>query len=407
MTVRDCFRLIAFVAARCAATALSAQEAASDSSVDQLFEAPQADVEVQPSDASQLITPFHAQPLTVTGSLTATGGGVLGVKDTKDASGNWNGGLEPSMTPGLSFVPSLTFVARPDESIRFQGTVDFQFSPTNMFAPEVDELFFDYTLLDKYYFRIGKHLVNWGVTRIFDVGGNLMENSSDGLNAKLNIPVGIGGVTAVMLTPSSLSSGYTWKDLTYGLQCDIPLGKAELILSTTAYRYDSASLPFRGTAVLKTSLGPLDLFAEGIGAATLSVSPNLQGILSGFYWERSNPEYKLYGEYYYNANDTSQNDERLSLVAGANSFLDSPFDIAVQWTHAFMDGSGIIVPGFSVGLWNHVSLQIGFPIRYGNPGSFYIVNDSPSVTTSVVPTEVLTWQERYGILFRLKMTTGF
>jgi hypothetical protein len=388
--------------------ALSAEEAASDSSVDQLFDAPQADIETQSSDASQLISPFHAQPLTVTGALTATGGGVIGASDTKDSSsGDWNGGLASTMSPGLNFVPSLTFTARPDESIRFQGTISFPFEYTNMFAPEVDELFFDYTLLDKYYFRIGKHLVNWGMARIFDVGGNLMENSSDGLASKLSIPVGIGGVTAVMLTPATLSSGFTWKDLTYGLQGDIPLGKAELILSTTAYRYDSASLPFRGTAVLKTSLGPLDLFAEGIGAATLSVSPNLQGFLSGFYWERTNPEYKLYGEYYFNAANTSQIDQRLSLVAGTNGFLDSPFDIAVQWTHSFIDGSGIIVPGFSVGLWNHISLQIGLPIRYGAPGSFYLVNASPSVTTSVVPTKVLTWQERYGILFCFKMTTSF
>jgi hypothetical protein len=394
------------MAALCSAMTLCAENSASDSSsVDQLFDEPQADTETQSSDASQLISPFHAQPLTVTGALSATGGGVIGVTDAKDNSGAYY--LKPSMSPGLSFVPSLTFTARPDESIRFQGTIDFQFATTNMFAPEVDELFFDYTLLDKYYFRIGKHLVNWGVTRIFDVGGNLMENSSDGLNAKLNIPVGIGGVTGIMLTPASLSSGFSWKDLTYGLQGDIPIGKAELILSTTAYRYDSDSLPFRGTAVLKTSVGSLDLFAEGIGAATLSVRPSLQGILSGFYWERTNPEYKLYGEYYYNANDTSQIDQRFSLVAGTDKFLDSPFDIAVQWTHAFMDGSGIIVPGFSVALWNHVSLQVGFPIRYGAPGSFYLANSSPSVTTSVVPTNVLTWQERYGILFRLTMSTSF
>jgi hypothetical protein len=395
------------LAAFCAARALCAEDAASDSSVDQLFETPQADVETQSSDASQLISPFHAQPLTVTGALTAYAGGVAGVSDTKDASGNWNGGLSPSMSPGLSFVPSLTFAARPDESIRFQGTLSFPFATTNMFAPVINELFFDYTLFNEYYFRIGKHLVSWGVTRIFDAGGDLMENSSNGLNVKLNMPIGIGGITTVILTPASISSSYSWKDFTYGLQGDIPIGKAELILSATGYRYDSDSLPFRGTAVLKTSLGPIDLFAEGVEAATLSLSPSLQSIVSGFYWERTDPEYKLYGEYYFNATDTSLRDHRASLVAGANQAFGSPFDIAIQWTHAFIDNSGIVVPGFSVDLWNHVSLQIGFPIRYGNPGSYFLVNSSPSVTTSVIPTDVLTWQERYGLLFRFKMTTGF
>jgi hypothetical protein len=250
-------------------------------------------------------------------------------------------------------------------------------------------------------------LVSWGVTRIFDAGGDLMENSSNGLNVKLNMPIGIGGITTVILTPASISSSYSWKDFTYGLQGDIPIGKAELILSATGYRYDSDSLPFRGTAVLKTSLGPIDLFAEGVEAATLSLSPSLQSIVSGFYWERTDPEYKLYGEYYFNATDTSLRDHRASLVAGANQAFGSPFDIAIQWTHAFIDNSGIVVPGFSVDLWNHVSLQIGFPIRYGNPGSYFLVNSSPSVTTSVIPTDVLTWQERYGLLFRFKMTTGF
>jgi hypothetical protein len=339
---------------------------------------------------------------------------VAGYSDGRNSAGVADGSYVLGATPGVSFIPGLTFSARPDETIRFQGTVSFPFAYTNMFAPVINEMFFDYTLKDLVYFRIGKHLVSWGVTRIFDVGGDLMENSQDGLNLKATVPIGTGGVTAIILTPQSiLSSGFLWGDMTYGLQTDLPIGKSELILSGTFQIDDPGSKPLRATATLKTSVFGVDLFAEGIGASTLTVTqpieatPELSAIVSGFFWERTDPEYKLYGEYYYNATDGNGRDQQVSLVAGANNVFGSALNLGLQWTHAFIDGSGIVVPGFSSDILPHISLQVGFPIRYGAAGSYYLVNQSPEVTTSVIPTPTLTWAQRYGVLFRLNLTTSF
>jgi hypothetical protein len=405
----------ALLCAACLALAGPAfsQAAASDSSVDQLFEAPQEDTETQSSDAGQLLKAFHAQPLTVTGSFTSQVGVVTGYTDGKDSSGVPDGSYVLGATPGLNFVPSMTFVARPDETIRFQGTVSFPFASTNMFAPEIDEMFFDYTLQDQVYFRIGKHLVSWGVTRLFDAGGDLMANSSDGLNLKVTVPSGSGGLTGIVLLPSTFISAPKWGDITYGLQADFSIGRSELILSGTYFNNDPNLLPIHATATIKTSVLGVDLFAEGVGSSSLEVKPSvaatpaLSAIVSGFFWEHIDPEYRLYGEYYYNASDTSMRDHRVSLVAGANNAFGSHLNLGLQWTHAFMDSSGIVVPGFTVNLWPHISLEIGLPVRYGAPGSTYLVEQSPLVTTSVVPVNILPWNQRYGFLVRLNLSTSF
>lgn len=402
--------LCAALGLACLGPAFAQITSAPASSVDHLFDAPQGDTVTQSTDAGQLLKAFHAQPLTVTGSFTSEIGIVAGVTDGTDSSNNPDGSYVLGATPGLNFVPSMTFVARPDETIRFQGTVSFPFESTNMFAPEIDEMFFDYTLQDLFYFRIGKHLVSWGVSRIFDAGGDLMSSSASGLDLKATVPIGSGGITTVVLMPSTFMSDPKWGDITYGLQGDLSIGRTELILSGTYL--DNESQPIHATATIKTSIFGIDLFAEGVGASSFEVkssvaaTPGLSAIISGFFWERVDPEYKLYGEYYYNANNM-MTDHRVSLVAGANNAFGSRLNLGLQWTHAFMDSSGIVVPGFSVDLWPHVLLEVGLPVRYGAPGSTYLVQQSPLVTTSVVPVKQLPWSQRYGLLLRLKLSTTF
>jgi hypothetical protein len=389
----------------------------SPSSVDDLFKAPQADIETQTSDAQQLLAPFHAQPLSVVGSLSTSAGAVLGYKDDVDSSGAYDGSYRFKANPGLTFVPALTISARPDETIRFQGTVSFPYQSGNYFSPAINEMFVDYTLQDLVYMRIGKHLVSWGVTRIFDVG-DLMSGSSDDLNFKVTVPINKGGFTGIMLAPSSIvDSSFEWRELTAGFQADIPFGKSEIIFSGTCFGDDGSNLPLKGTALFKTSLFGVDLFAEGIGASRLfndnnrpdasSLSPNLTGFVSGFYWNRTDPKVNLYGEYYLDATYTDFDHQFVSVVASIDRAFGSPLNLAMQWTHSFLDSSGIITPGFSVDLLPHIKMEIGLPCRYGAPGSYYLINQSPSVQTSVIPTQVLTWYQRYGFLLRLTMSTSF
>lgn len=387
------------------------------SSVDELFKEPQADIETQSSDAQQLLAPFHAQPLSVTGSFSSSAGFVAGYKDGVDSNDDYDGSYKLKISPGITFVPALTFSARPDETIRFQGTVSFPFQSKDTFSPAINEMFFDYTLQDLVYMRIGKHLVSWGVTRIFDVG-DLMSGSSDDLNFKVTVPLRKGGVTGILLAPSSIvDTTFSWKEVKYGLQADLPFGNSDFLLSSTCYGDDGDNLPLRGSALLKTSILGIDLFAEGIGASRLinendqpdlsCVSPSLTGFVSGFYWNMTDPKINLYGEYYLDATDTTFRSQYISGIANLDRAFGSPLNLAMQWTHAFIDSSGIITPGFSVGLLPHIRMQLGFPCRYGKPGSYYLVNQSPSVQTAVIPTTVLKWYQRYGFLLRLTMSTSF
>jgi hypothetical protein len=137
------------------------------------------------------------------------------------------------------------------------------------------------------------------------------------------------------------------------------------------------------------------------------MSSAMSGFVSGFYWQKAEAGIKLYGEYYYDATDTSGKSQFVSGVGSLDKVFGSPFDLIFQWSHAFIDGSGILIPGFSVKLLPHIVLQMGLPCRYGEPGSFYLVNQSPQVQTAVVPTRALSWQQRYGLMFRLSMSTDF
>jgi hypothetical protein len=395
-----------------AAEPSSSAEALSPSAVDNLFTNPQADTEAQTSDAKQLLQPFRAQPLTVTGSFNSTLGAVVGYSDTENKDGTYDRANKLKVTPGLNFVPAMTFVARPDETIRFQGTLSFPFDSDDMFSPEINEMFFDYTWEDSIYLRIGKHLISWGVTRIFDAGGDLMEDSNEDLDVKATVPIGSGGVSAVLLMPPSfMSDNYSWRELVGGLQVNYPFGGTEFILSGTYYGNDEEDTPLRATAVMKTSLLGIDLFAEGIWASyadikpEVSLKPIINGIVAGFYWDRSGM--RLYGEYYFDATDTTGKSQFISTVAGVDHVFGSPFNLLVQWTHAFLDGSGIVIPGFSVKLLPHITLQVGLPCRYGDPESYYLVNESPRVQTAVVPTKTFNWYQRYGLLLRLTMNTNF
>ena len=373
----------------------SAQDASGEG-VDQLFDAPQADIETQPIDTGQAAA-FHPQPLTISGSLNAVAGGIVGYIDQPS-------GYAFRMTPGISVVPSLTFVSRPDETIRMQGTVTFA---SLSFAPVVSEMFFDYTLHNLVYLRAGMHTVSWGVTRFFDGGGDLMAGSGSGLDIKAALPIGPGGVTVVALVPPQTNlAGLSWRSLTYGTQGDIPVGKSEFLLAATYL--DSATTPVKATAVFKTSLVGVDLFAEGIGAWARVAGFAIPSLVSGFYWELPQPELKFYGEYYFNANDPELADHRITLALGMDRAFGLPFNLGLEWTHAFKDNSGIVIPGVSFDLWPHVTAQVGVPVRYGSPGSFYLLNPPPTIATTTSANDILpTWSQRYGIMFRLTLSTGF
>ena len=389
-------RIFAFAMALVSGLGLSAQEAG-DVGVDQLFDEPQADIDAQAGDQGQPLQAFHAQPLTLSGSLTAVAGGVVGFVDQPS-------GYAFRMTPGISIVPSLTFVSRPDETIRIQGTVTFA---SLSFAPVVSEMFFDYTLRNLVYLRAGMHTVSWGVTRFFDGGGDLMAGSGSGLDIRAAVPIGPGGATVVALVPLQANiAGLSWRNLTYGAQADIPVGRSEILIAGTYL--DSAATPLKATAVFKTSLFGVDLFAEAIEAWTRAAGFTTPSVVGGFYWEQPQPELKLYGEYYFNAADSGLADHRVVLALGMDRAFGSPFNLGLEWIHAFMDNSGIVIPGVSFDLWPHVTAQVGLPVRYGSPGSFYLANPPPTIATTTSVNDILsTWSQRYAIMFRLTLSTGF
>lgn len=377
-------------------TSADESAASTDQQIQDLFDTATEDTEANTVDAKQLLSVFHATPLTFSGSISATAGGVVGLSDATTDSGAYT--MVWDVTPGLTISPKIAFEARPDENSRFQGCVYFY--SYNSFAPSVSEMFFDYTLLDTLYFRIGKHTIGWGGSRYFDAGADLMSASGNGINLKVGLPIGTGGLTAVVLSPASLAG---WQNLTYALQGDLPIFNSELLLAATCL--PGATTPLKATAIIKSSILGFDVFAEGVAGSTFSPSDAaITGLVSGFYWDHSEPDLRIIGEYYFNAADTSYTDHRVTLVLQSSKIFGSSLDFGLQWAHEFSDNSGVVVAGVSSDLWSHVSMQFGLPFRYGAPGSFYMVNMPPSISTT---SSIVTWYQRYGVLFRLSYSLSF
>ena len=371
-------------------------------SIDQIFDAPPGDIEVSPVEGTQVATAFKAQPLTITGSLSVSGGAVLGFSDHKAGSGLYDGTFDFHFTPGLIVTPSLTFVSRPDETIRVQGTVAF---PSPGFAPSVSEMFFDYSFHDSLFFRVGKHTISWAVSRFFDGGGDLMSPSASYFASRVTMPFGPSSLSAVVLIPQGLGS-FAWRSLTYGALGDLSFGKVELLLSGTYL--DNAASQVHANLALKASLFGIDCFGEGVGSWARETLPSFSGLITGLFWQGWESSLKVYGEYYFNALDVSARDQRIALAVGAEHFLGSPFSIGLQWAHAFLDDSGIVIPVVSMDPWPHATIQLGLPCRYGNPGGFYLLNGPPAFAASAADsTAIGNWVQRYGIMLKLNISTGF
>lgn len=264
----------------------------------------------------------------------------------------WDGGLAPSDTTtslGASLKSTIFFDARPTEDFRVYGSAKAAYpfataTTDGTVIPNLSvfELFADFTLNDKVYFRMGKSTVKWGVGYFWSPADviNLTpidildaEAQREGpLNFRVNVP--IPGTQNNLYFYTILDSDDIDFDTTaLAAKAEFLLGNYEVGLGAY-YRYDTAE---RAMLTLTGPLGDFDVFGEAMasrgsaktyvtgiatdGTISYRASDDVRDSLffsasAGFLYNNQNENITAVGQYYYNGEGYS-NTNRDALVSQA------------------------------------------------------------------------------------------
>ncbi len=352
-------------------SALYSQEAESSSDLDSLFEDAPEDIVAEDTQTDHLTQFQETEKMKVSGNFTAKGGAAFGWESLPESGGSLTDGL--GFTPGARSLARLTFDSRPSTVFSMYGSFYTEIDPSegenNWSEPVIDELFSDYNWLDKAFIRMGKHRVTWGQGRIY-TPGDLMSASEDGATFRVSMPTLLDGVSFVSLLDESFigeDESLSAYDLAYGVLADKIFGGIRLSAGTRWQR----DLGFTSLVSFKKVLWKTDLLSDFI------LHYNDDEIdfetLAGFF--REWPQYKLYGEYYFNGRTESCDDHNIGLAGTYKNIFSTPLDFGIEWLHAFMNDSGRLTTGVSWKPWKLVTASIGVPFFYGNYENRYEEDD--------------------------------
>ncbi len=361
---------------------------------DQVFETVPEDTVVPETPPANPVERFTTQSgIRWTGSFEAYAGFLAGWADPAF-----------SASPVAGMGSSLSFDARPAPYFRVWGTLSVSYAGSlgsgdysQLPVPSFSELFCDYSVADVLFLRIGKQVVNWGASRFFAIdnlparvptAAHLIPDegfdNSAGIGLKVGVPIGVHNITALMQVKESYLQDPSRPrpgEVGYGLSGEVLLGNSELSVGGYYQQY----LRPRALIMAKTSFFGIDAQAEAIVAYTKGPGVAVSWV-GNLFWEQQDVRFRVAAEYIYNAEshqhyiDDSQQGyptgHAVACLAGFREIFGTKIDVGVQWEHAFLDNSGIVIPAVVFKPWEHVSFTLGFPVLYG-PASGEIVTIDP------------------------------
>jgi hypothetical protein len=361
MTLAKRFLGIALVALL-ATGSVFAQEIKDDFDMDSLF----GEEMVEEIPSGQEGGAQNTDPLAslLTSEGTRIGGSFSGSLDSAFTWEDlWTGGtnfFDPEEKDlSLSLASTLYFDARPTEDFRAYGSVKtglpFSYSAKAEDAsaaaigvPNISifELFSDFNLGDRVFFRFGKSTVKWGVGYFWSPADVINLGSINILDAEAQRegPVSFRAHLPVLGTQNNFyfytildNSEIAYETTALAAKAEFLLGGYELGLGAY-YRYDTAE---RAMLTLTGPLGDLDVFGEAMvsrGSAktfVTQVSPTVTSsdvddhrntyyfsASAGFSYMNSDSNLRFLGQYYYNGEGYADSD-RESLISQANTVITS------------------------------------------------------------------------------------
>ncbi len=331
----------------------------------------------QPDQTGQGVSAIAANPLQglLKTEAVRIGGSITG---TIDISGTWNdpltNGFDIIAPDKQKFSPALSslvyFDVRPEDTFRVHGSFKtaWPFSSTNTFLTSttdsksitipnlsIFELFSDFQLGDKAYFRFGKATVKWGVGYFFSPADiiNLEQISlfdptaqrEGPLQFRVLMPFGPSQNTVSFYTIFDTSNP-DFSTTALAGKAEFVLGRYELGVSGY-YRDDTAE---RAALTLTGPLGKFDVFAEGVisrgspktfysfstSAPYYSTSASKDhrttlypSATAGFLYNDQNNNITAIAQYYYNGEGYADS-ERSSSISALNTLLSMPLPDATK-----------------------------------------------------------------------------
>ena len=368
-----------------AAAAGAQNSGSSDLNLDTLFGG--EIVENAPAVAAPIVDPVAAA---LTSDKVRIGGSFYGsLSAAATWTDPWSGGSDlfnaDSTALNTSLKSTLFFDARPTEDFRVYGSAKtaWPFATTKTFltgattndsitTPNISlfELFADYSLNDKIFFRFGKSTVKWGVGYFWSPADvinlepiNLLDATAQRegpVNFRVHIPV-LGTQNNFYLYTILDESNVDFSTTALAAKAEVLLGTYELGLGAY-YRSDTAE---RAMLTLTGPLGNFDVFGEAMlsrGSAktfvtsvsasppyvsTSGVTANRQNLYfsasTGFMYSSQKDNLTVIGQYYYNGEGYSDTN-RKDLIADAKAAMATNSSMASIYTGALAGlayGSGM------------------------------------------------------------------
>ena len=384
--------------------------------------------------------------------LTSDTGVVLGGRYHFSASASVveDNLVNPSMDSlddsfSLDLGTTLSFDARPDDSIRVLGKVavsyPFIYDTSRNFSDvfHVTELFSDFNIDNKVFFRAGKSTVNWGVGYFFSPADLLNLSKVDPedpdaelegpVSVKMNLPFGLNNLYLYIIAPEGITSA---SELAAAPMAEFVFGITEL--GVGAY-YQKDHSP-AAMATLTSAAGDFSLFAEGVvtyGSDKTFVQDDYSlltyddklfykttiGTMYTWSDDLSNFKVSFTGQYLFNGEGYAYDDQdfvtanRQIVIAGImsgsgvfsalslsdiaetgrhygaaslmwSSMLQSDFSLSVFYLGNFSDGSGMIKPTLSFSGLDDIDISLGLSYLYGEAGDEYTpFGDSVSASLTI------------------------
>lgn len=343
-----------------------AQEAAG---IDELFEDPVEDTVVADIAVDHLSQYVKSDGIRVKGYFDAVGGVGAGWNDWPILT---DLALGFDRVLGVEASAYISFDAQPDPSFHFYGAFSTSIDPlSSVFTwngPRINSLFIDYVFNNIIFSRMGVYEMTWGQGRIFEGYTNLLSDLGSSFSMRVSAPTLLDGVTLIGFINTSLLNGDspTYKHIAVAGKADTVLLDTMLSLAGRYQVYEG----LKGLVSLKKVIYGIDLLADILVGVDDTI-PYMQA-LCGFFKEWD--DVIVYGEYYYDGLERPGLDHTLSLAAGFNNVVAGKIDLGIQWSHAFIDGSGVVTAGLEWLPWKYITANIAVPLSYGALGSRYVTS---------------------------------
>ncbi len=335
--------------------------------------------------------------------------------------------LDPQIvSQDIDLSASVYLDARPDEAFRVFGKVrasyPFTIGEGRDFSDvvQITELFSDFNLADRLFFRAGKHTINWGVGYFFSPADVLNltpidpadpEADREGpVSIKAHLPIGVHNLYLYLIANDVREP----LDLALAPKAELVVGGLEVGLGAFLRK----DLALRGIATATYNLGDFGFLAEGVVSygsdkiflqATddlvsypLGVAPYLRAdelfvsATAGVQYSNMDAGLFIAAQYLYNgegytdagiirdnpaavgalltAGEISTGDLQrpgvhyAAVSASWRDIGESSFSASVFWISDFDDLSGMITPQLTWDFLDRGSISLSTPISYGDEG---------------------------------------